>query len=96
MRAMRRRTYIAALAVLIAIAVVRVDHANRLFSATVDEPAHLGDGYHWFEGISPFDPSHPPLARILCALPLRLTGVPPSTQGSEVDQGNTIMRSGDY
>ena len=93
---MRRRTYIAALAVLIAIAVVRVDNANRAFSATTDEPAHLGDGYHWFEGISPFDPSHPPLARILCALPLRLTGVPPSTQGSEVDQGNTIMRSGDY
>ncbi len=96
MRAMRRRTYIAALAVLIAIAVVRIDNANRLFSATTDEPAHLGDGYHWFEGISPFDPSHPPLARILCALPLRLAGVPPSTQGSEVDQGNTILRSGDY
>ncbi|HUR82142.1 MAG TPA: glycosyltransferase family 39 protein, partial [Thermoanaerobaculia bacterium] len=93
---MRRRTYIAALTVLIAIAVVRVDNANRNFSATTDEPAHLGDGYHWFEGTSPFDPSHPPLARILCALPLRVTGVPPSTQGSEVDQGNIILNSGDY
>lgn len=96
MRAMRTRTYVAALAVLIAIAVVRVDHANRDFSATTDEPAHFGDGYHWFEGISPFDPSHPPLARILCALPLRIAGVPPAFRGSEIDRGNDVLNTGDY
>lgn len=93
---MRSRTYVAALAILTLIAVVRVGSANRAFSAMVDEPAHLGDGYHWFEGISPFDPSHPPLARILCALPLRLAGVPPSTRGSEIDRGIDLLYSGDY
>ena len=94
MRPMRRRTYVLALAVLALIAVVRVASANRAFSATTDEPAHLADGYHWFDGISPFDPSHPPLARVLCALPLRLAGVPPSTRGNEIDRGNEILSHG--
>jgi Dolichyl-phosphate-mannose-protein mannosyltransferase len=96
MAPMRRGTYAAALAVLTLIALVRVAATHRVFSATTDEPAHLGDGYHWFEGISPFDPSHPPLARILCALPLRLAGIPASTRGSEIDRGLDVLAHGDY
>ena len=93
---MRSRTYAAALAILTLIALLRVASTHRTFSAVLDEPAHLGDGYHWFEGISPFDPSHPPLARILCALPLRLAGIPPSTRGSEIDRGMDILQHGHY
>ena len=42
---------------------MRVASTHRVFSATTDEPAHLGDGYHWYEGTYAFDTSHPPLAR---------------------------------
>jgi hypothetical protein len=88
--------YIAAVALLTLVAVVRVASTHRVFSATTDEPAHLGDGYHWFDHLSPFDPSHPPLARVLCALPLRLAGVPASTRGTEVDRGIDVLNAGVY
>jgi hypothetical protein len=86
--------FAAGVALLTLVAVLRVASTHRVFSATTDEPAHLGDGYHWFEGTYAFDTSHPPLARALCALPLRLAGVPHSTRGNEVERGNTILRHG--
>jgi 4-amino-4-deoxy-L-arabinose transferase-like glycosyltransferase len=88
--------FIAAVAVLTLIAVLRVAATHRVLSITIDEPAHFGDGYHWFEGNYAYDPSHPPLARILCALPLRLAGIPAATGGNEIDQGHRILSHGDY
>lgn len=88
--------FIAAVAVLTLIAVVRVAATHRVFSITVDEPAHLGDGDHWFAGRYAVDVSHPPLARVLCALPLRLHGVPPDTQRSEIERGHALLSHGHY
>ncbi|HEX8408118.1 MAG TPA: glycosyltransferase family 39 protein [Thermoanaerobaculia bacterium] len=89
--------FLAAVAVLTIVAVVRVASTHRALSITIDEPAHLGDGYHWFDGKYAFDPSHPPLARVLCALPLRLAGVPAATTGSEIDRGHAVLaHGGDY
>ncbi len=90
-------TFLAAVAVLAIVAVVRVAATHRVFSLTTDEPAHLGDGDHWFDGTYARDPSHPPLARALCALPLRVRGVPAATGGSEIERGHALLaHGGDY
>ncbi|HYC89170.1 MAG TPA: hypothetical protein VEO54_08160 [Thermoanaerobaculia bacterium] len=93
---MRSRTYAAALAILTLIALLRVASTHRTFSATLDEPAHLADGYEWFEGRYALDPAHPPLARVLGALPLRLAGIPATAQGNATERGNDLLHSGDY
>ena len=47
-----------------------------MFSATADEPVHIASGYDWLtRGVYIFDPEHPPLARGLFGLGLRLGGV---------------------
>ncbi len=46
-------------------------YSYRLKSATWDEPIHVADGYFsLFRNDYRFDPEHPPLVRILAALPL--------------------------
>jgi hypothetical protein len=85
-----------ALGIVIVIAVVRVAATHRVFSATLDEPAHLAAGYEWLAaGTYTIDVSHPPLARILPALIPWLEGVPYSREGNSVDQGNAVLFHGD-
>jgi hypothetical protein len=91
---MSRRAYLAAVAALIAIAVIRVAATHRVFSATADEPIHLASGYEWFHGVYTLDPTHPPLARIFFALPLR--GLPAPTSKSMIDRGNHLLYDGDH
>jgi 4-amino-4-deoxy-L-arabinose transferase-like glycosyltransferase len=90
------RTYAIALAILAVIAVVRVASTHRELSATLDEPAHLADGYEWLEGRYALDPAHPPLARVLGALPLRLAGVPATTRGNATERGGVLLHHGHY
>lgn len=86
---------IAAVAVLTIVAVVRVASTHRVFSATVDEPIHLASGYEWFAGRYVTDLTHPPLARILGALPLRLQGLPDPQPANMVERGNQLLYHGD-
>ena len=97
MRPLQQRdwTFIAAVAVLTLVAVVRVGSTHRVFSATVDEPIHLASGYEWFKGELTTDMTHPPLARILGALPLRLAGLPYPQPTGMVDRGNQLLYYGD-
>lgn len=88
-------TFIAAVAVLTIIAVVRVASTHRTFSATVDEPIHLASGYEWFKGELTTDMTHPPLARVLGALPLRLEGLPYPQPSNTVERGNQLLYHGD-
>ncbi|HEX6086397.1 MAG TPA: glycosyltransferase family 39 protein [Thermoanaerobaculia bacterium] len=88
-------TFIAAVAVLTLVAVVRVGSTHRVFSATVDEPIHLASGYEWFKGELTTDMTHPPLARVLGALPLRLEGLPYPQPSGMVDRGNQLLYHGD-
>jgi 4-amino-4-deoxy-L-arabinose transferase-like glycosyltransferase len=83
-------------AALTLVAVVRVASTHRVFSATVDEPAHLAAGYEWFEGKFTTDMTHPPLARVLGALPLRLEGLPFPKPTGMVDQGNQLLYHGNH
>jgi hypothetical protein len=81
-------------AALTLIAVIRVASTHRVFSATLDEPIHLAAGYEWFDGTYRIDPTHPPVARILFALPLR--GLTPPTGTNMIDRGNQLLYEGDH
>ena len=86
-----------AIVALTAIAVVRVSLAQRHFSATHDEPAHIACGYEWLTGTYTLDPSHPPLARVIGALPLRLDANPARPQqGNFIDRANDLLYGGAY
>ena len=88
--------FAAAIAALTLIAVIRVASTYRVFSATLDEPIHLASGYEWFTGSYKVDVTHPPLSRILFALPLRLAGYPPPAEAHMIDRGNQLLYYGDH
>lgn len=92
---MKRSTYIAAIAALAILALVRVAATHRVLSETVDEPLHLAAGWQWLGGEYAIDISHPPLARVLAALPLRFAGLPDPPRGDDVAQGNFLLYHGD-
>lgn len=92
---MSRRTYIILIAALTLIAVVRVASTHRVFNATVDEPVHLAAGWLWLNGTYNIDLGHPPLARVLAALPLRLAGVPDPPLTNDTARGNFLLYHGD-
>jgi len=70
---MRRYAVVAALLVLIAS--VRITATYTALSHTMDEPIHLGAGMQWLAtGNYDWDPSHPPLARVLSAAAVSLDG----------------------
>ena len=85
---------VAVVAALTVVAVVRVASTHRVYSATVDEPIHLASGYEWFHGDFTMDMTHPPLARVLGALPLRLQGLPDPQPNGMVDRGNQLLYHG--
>ena len=89
--------WIAALTAIVVIALIRVAATHRVFSETLDEPAHLAAGYDWVSGVPyTLDPSHPPLERILSAIPLKLQGIPLSDAGDFVERGNHVLYYGDH
>jgi hypothetical protein len=90
---MKRSFFIALVALITLIAAIRVASTWRVFSATLDEPIHLAAGYEWFDGTYRIDPTHPPLARIFFALPLR--GLPQPTGTNMIDRGNQLLYEGD-
>jgi hypothetical protein len=89
-----RIRFIAAVAVLTLIACVRVASTHRVFSQTLDEPAHLAAGFQWFDGEYTIDTSHPPLARILGALPLRFGDFPRVYGKDIVARGTDLLYHG--
>ena len=51
------------------------------FSPTIDEPYHIGSAVCLYEsGRATVGAQHPPLARWVAGLPLRLMGVPPDLE----------------
>ena len=93
---MSRRTCVALIALLTVFAAVRVASTHRVFNATLDEPLHLAGGWQWLGGKYAIDIAHPPLARVLAALPLRFGGLPdPPAELNDVEQGNYLLYYGD-
>jgi hypothetical protein len=87
--------YTAALAALTIVAVVRVASTHRVFSEVLDEPAHVAAGFQWLSGSYTIDASHPPLARVLGALPLWLADSPLPQTNDMVVFGNELLYHGD-
>ena len=85
--ALRRGVY----TIIVLLTVFRVASTHRIFSQTTDESSHIAAGYEWFRGDYSGDPSHPPLARILCALPAYLTGATETTEKEIYRRGNEIL-----
>lgn len=87
---MDRRREVAAYVLLTLLTMVRIGSTWRVFSQTTDEPIHFLAGYEWLaEHRYTVMPDHPPLPRVLEALPLWLAG---AKDGHESDFGVRINR----
>jgi hypothetical protein len=73
------RKWLAAYLLIAAVALGRVAATYRVFSAVVDEPVHIAAGYQWWHGEPAWDALHPPLAKLLFAIPFR-ADQPPATR----------------
>ncbi|MFL6245733.1 MAG: ArnT family glycosyltransferase [Thermoanaerobaculia bacterium] len=92
---MTRPRFLIAIVLLILIAAVRVAATHHVFSTIIDEPAHLAGGMEWLAGKYRIDPSHPPLARVLGALPLWLRGDPMPEGRTMIGIGLEIVYHGE-
>lgn len=90
----RRIAVAAAAAGLIAICVLRVAAVAAHWGPTNDETAHIAGGYDVLRGLRSYDIEHPPLARVLFALPLRSAPVP--QEANMFRRGNALLANGDY
>src|SRR5205085_12165040 len=69
------RRYAAVAAFLVIIASIRIVSTYTALSHTMDEPIHLGAGMEWLTvGSYQWDPSHPPLVRVMSAAAVYLDG----------------------
>ncbi|MGZ8868610.1 MAG: glycosyltransferase family 39 protein, partial [Thermoanaerobaculia bacterium] len=87
----RSRRAILILTLIILVAAVRTVTTYHVFSATLDEPVHIAAGFDWWRGDLRTDPTHPPLARLLIALPLVSLGVPGSARPDYLHRGNDLL-----
>src|SRR6185369_8492694 len=83
-----------AVACLLLLPLVRVALTYRTFSQTVDDPIHVAAGYEWLhDGTYAIAREHPPLARVLYALPALRSGV--TVANDAVATGNAIFYRND-
>src|SRR5437016_6162385 len=69
---MSRLLFVAAVAVICLVTVLRIAATQSLFSPTYDEPIHVASGYEYLHDRHyANDRTHPPLARAVFAFPLR-------------------------
>src|SRR6478609_7009640 len=67
----------------------------RVFSGTVDEPAHLAAGMQWLTtGEYSYDLQHPPLGRIAAALGPYVHGARSAGDPAIYDEGAKILGTG--
>ena len=94
---MRAKTLLVVYAAIVIVAIARVASTGRVFSEVIDEPAHIATGLEWLaQHHYRIDVSHPPLERVLSAVPAWLSGVPfPTEETNFVLQGNKILYTND-
>ena len=86
-----RKGFLAAVAAIALIAAIRVASTHRTFSAVIDEPAHIAAGFEWLSGSYKLDAEHPPLARVLAAIPFHLMGAPQPVEKLVGKRGNEVL-----
>lgn len=94
---MNPRLWNTLVAVIVVLTAARVAATDQIFSQVIDEPVHIGAGYQWLTGSYTIDVQHPPLARVLAALPLYMSGVHPPADHDWIRYGNGLLGRGrDY
>lgn len=85
-------------AFLVALATAAILSTARVFSGTVDEPAHIAAGMQWLTTDRyDYDLQHPPLGRVAAALGPYLQGVRNTNATAIYDEGANILGKGrDY
>lgn len=84
----------AVLMVLAGLAVIVLGYSR--VAPTFDEPAHIGCGLQFVAtGKYLYEPQHPPLARLVIALPAYLAGVEYKDTGHMVLEGNAALSQGE-
>ena len=92
---MSRAQFAIAVAAVCAIAAIRIAVTQHLFSPTYDEPLHVASGHEYLSAHNyTNDRSHPPLARIAFAFPLRHAVLTGSDGLDRV--GQLYQSAGDY
>ncbi len=82
------------LTILIIVTLLRLIDHYRVTSATYDESFHIAAGMELLDqGTYTYDIHHPPLARVLFALPLFVKGIRSVGLTSGIEEGNAILRS---
>lgn len=90
MSAMSRRVWWAAFAILCIVTIIRIAATHRILSPTYDEPVHVAAGYDYLTTHTyRLDRQHPPLARMLFALPFANVAIPQSLRWN--DRGNALL-----
>jgi hypothetical protein len=92
---MTRAAFVVALAGIALVTLLRIAATHAIFSPTYDEPLHVASGFQYLtEHRYTNDRSHPPLARIVFAFPLRHARV---TGTDGIDRAGQMFESaGDY
>lgn len=85
-------------ALLVALATAAILSTARVFSGTVDEPAHIAAGMQWLTTDRyDYDLQHPPIGRVAAAIGPYLSGARGIDAGGVYDEGAAILGSGsDY
>jgi 4-amino-4-deoxy-L-arabinose transferase-like glycosyltransferase len=95
---MSKRLPLIAVSLICLVTVVRIALTHSVFSPTSDEATHVVSGWEWLTlRRCCADVEHPPLARIVFALPFRSVHVTPPTAESVAKAGNNLYAAtGDY
>jgi len=82
-------------ALLVAFATVAILSTARVFSGTVDEPAHIAAGMQWLTTDRyDYDLQHPPIGRVAAAIGPYLSGARGNNAGGVFDEGAAILGTG--
>ena len=81
---------------IVAVAALAILSTSRMFSGTVDEPAHIAAGMQWITTDRyDYDLQHPPLGRVAAAIGPYLKGARGVAAPSIYDEGASILGTGD-
>lgn len=93
---MSRNACIGVIALITLLSMIRVATTHRVFAQIVDEPVHVAAGFDWLlSGDYSLDMEHPPLARVLLAIPLRMMRDTAPESKEWVTRGNDLLLTND-
>ena len=92
-----RRAWMILSLTLVVGATLAIASTARVFSGTVDEPAHLAAGMQWLStGDYTYDLQHPPVGRVAAALGPYLSGGRSNGAAAVYDEGAKILGTGSH